>query len=99
MLEKPHKHPASDSGAIFTPQALTWWALINESKPSLSGLRQCFLVLRCNFLFFHFCPLADTTEKSLVPPLLHPPFQKPGTLWLQSLLQAEQSQLSQALSV
>lgn len=33
--EKPHKHPAGDTGAIFTPQALARRALINKSKPSL----------------------------------------------------------------
>lgn len=99
VLEKPRKHPAGDSGAIFTPQAPTWRALINESKRSLPGLRQCFLVLRCNFLFFHLCPLVDTTEKSLVPSLLHPLFPKLWTPWLQTLPQAEQCQLSQAFSV
>lgn len=70
-------------------------ALIKESKPSLPGLRQCFLALRCSFLFSHLCPLADTTW---LPFCCTFPFKKWGPLCY-SIFQAEQSQLSQAHSV
>ena len=66
-------------------------------------VKKCFLVFRWNFMFFKLCPLplvlsVDTTEKILAPSSSFPP-SGIHTHWKDpletSLLQTEQSQLSQ----
>ena len=69
--------------------------------------KQCFLIFRWSHLCFSVCPLPlvlllDTTEKSLAPSSLHPPFRRLCTLMRfpkPSLLQAEQSRLSWPLLI